>query len=278
MGFADGVDRREIDHVKPHRLRVIHALQTVAERGAFVRMAFGGAREKFVPGCKLRPVAVNAHLQIRQMLRGTRAVGPGDDEPLQFAPVRDGVHLRGLGSCQQLGDFAEAFFVFGEQRPVCRLAHNGRPFEGFAHEGSHAALEFFAELVLPGVERIAPGFDGVFVGRVLEKRTGGAPTVVDERCHRSLIPGYITELAPFQERADVVVPVFEYVGFDDQIVPGDPLERITAAIDQRREVFDNNSGLFRDHRCNSGNRGWPPVSRLPGGQCKPKAIREPPKS
>src|SRR4051812_18462213 len=47
--YTDGMNRRKIDDIEAHGLRVIEARQTIAEPAVFVCAAFGSAREELIP-------------------------------------------------------------------------------------------------------------------------------------------------------------------------------------------------------------------------------------
>ncbi len=85
----------------------------------------------------------------------------------------------------------------------------------------------------------------------------------NERFHWRLIPGHVAQFAPLQEGADVVVPVFEDIGFDRQVVADHSFEGVASAINQGDKVFDNDGGLFRDHRVEQFRAGavglWVPA-------------------
>ena len=51
---ADRMDRREINHVESHRLRVIDSRQAIAKGRTPVAAALRRAREKFIPGRRAR--------------------------------------------------------------------------------------------------------------------------------------------------------------------------------------------------------------------------------
>ena len=53
------MDWRKIDDVKAHRPGGVHAWETVAEGGAPVAPALGGAREKFIPRREEGPASVH---------------------------------------------------------------------------------------------------------------------------------------------------------------------------------------------------------------------------
>ena len=67
---ADGVDGGEINHVKPHGFRVVHAPQAIPERGAPVAPALGGPREKLVPLGEKRALPVHRDPRITGVFGG----------------------------------------------------------------------------------------------------------------------------------------------------------------------------------------------------------------
>ena len=65
-GDADRMDRREIDHVEAHRLRVIDARQAIAKGRAAVATPLGGARKEFIPCREARARAIHDDPRIRR--------------------------------------------------------------------------------------------------------------------------------------------------------------------------------------------------------------------
>ena len=93
--------------------------------------------------------------------------------------------------------------------------------------------------MLPTAERIGPGFDGVFVNGLVVKGTNTAPAIVINKHHWRLPPSALPD-APFQNRRNHVVTVFENVRLNNEVFAHDSLDRIAAAIDQRLHVLDRN--------------------------------------
>ncbi len=63
-GDADGMDRRKIDHVEAHRLRVVDAREAIAEGRAAVAAPLGGAGEELVPLRKDGALAIADDLRV----------------------------------------------------------------------------------------------------------------------------------------------------------------------------------------------------------------------
>ncbi len=99
-GDADRVDRRKIDHVEAHRLRVVDAREAVAKSRPVVATPLCAPRKKLVPLRKQRALAVDVNLGIaaaRVVLRRKRG---RQRERLHFAPsVRRG--RQALDECRE---------------------------------------------------------------------------------------------------------------------------------------------------------------------------------
>src|SRR5437867_1636730 len=64
VGAADGVDRREIEHVKAHGRHIRKARLTVLEGAVTSRLRSARAREHLVPGTKARTLWVYEHAEL----------------------------------------------------------------------------------------------------------------------------------------------------------------------------------------------------------------------
>src|SRR5215470_17113826 len=107
-----------------------------------------------------------------------------------------------------------------------------RSLERFGVQIRDAGLEFFCEFVAPALEDIGPSFNRVLISSDLVKRTNSAPAIVVDKTHRGLVPVWFTDEPPFQGRRYNVVPIFENIGFNREIVTRDPLDWIAPAVDQ----------------------------------------------
>lgn len=82
---------------------------------------------------------------------------------------------------------------------------------------------------------------------------GAAPAVVAQRHHRHALPGVVIVRAPLQFYSQLVVPVHQHVGFDDDVVAHQPLHGKAAVVHGRSHVFDG------DARRGHGGAGAPAV-------------------
>src|SRR5205085_7097891 len=62
--------------------------------------------------------------------------------------------------------------------------------------------------------------------------------IVINKTHRGFVPAWLADQAPFQSRRHHIVTVLENVRFHREIVARDSLDRISAAVDQRPQIFD----------------------------------------
>ena len=102
--FADRVDRRKINHIKPHRFGVIDAAEAIAEGRARIGLALGRARKKFIPRRKGRPFTVHPHGMKRLGRRGNRAIGVDHHQRAKIRIVREGVGFVRIGGAHFLGE------------------------------------------------------------------------------------------------------------------------------------------------------------------------------
>ena len=194
------MDGREIDDVETHRLGVVDPPEAIAKSRAAIGPAFGGAREKFIPGGGARRDAIDDHAGRRGVLGRAVVRGVGCHQNFQFAGVREPVDERvSVPPRICFGKFAQAFRVGpagafgggGEERGALQF---------FARQIGQAGFEFGRKFVLPAAEDIGPGFDRVFVGGVFVDGKNSAPAIVLDQLHGGLVPVRLAEHPPFQGR------------------------------------------------------------------------------
>src|SRR5262249_49938334 len=106
-----------------------------------------------------------------------------------------------------------------------------RSLERFGVQIGDAGLEFFCEFVAPALEDIGPRFNRVLISSDLVKRTDSAPPIIIDKPHRAPAPVGSTDEPPFQGRRYDIMPIFENIGFNREIVARDPFDWIAAAVD-----------------------------------------------
>ena len=90
---ADRMNRREINDVETHRLRVIDPRQAIAKSRAAIAATLGRAREKFIPGGRSRLRSIDDHARRRRVLRRAGAIRISRHQHLELAGMRDRVDL-----------------------------------------------------------------------------------------------------------------------------------------------------------------------------------------
>ena len=71
------MNRWKINDVEPHRFRVVHARQAVAESRSAITVAFCRAREKFIPRAEQRRQPISYNAGSRFVLRRIGAIRIG---------------------------------------------------------------------------------------------------------------------------------------------------------------------------------------------------------
>ena len=64
VGAADGMDRREIEHIKAHGRHIRKARLTVLEGAVPPGLRGARAREHLIPGTKTRPLWIHEHSKL----------------------------------------------------------------------------------------------------------------------------------------------------------------------------------------------------------------------
>ncbi len=232
------MDGWEINHVEPHRFGVVNPAEASPKGRAAIGPALGGAGEKFIPGGGAGGDAIDRYPGRGRVLGRAVAGGVGGHQDFKLAEVRDAVDFGVRARAHFLGQLAQAFGVGAAGAPGGG-GEKFRAFEFLARQIGEAGFKLGRVLVHPAPEDIGPGFDRVFIGGVFVEGKDAAPTIVVDQLHRGLVPVGLTDDAPFENSGDDVVAILEDVGLDDHVFADDPLDRVTAAIDERFEVLDD---------------------------------------
>ncbi len=181
------MDRREINDVEAHRLRVVDPAETIAKGRAAIGAALGGTGEKFIPGGGARGDPIDRDARRRHVLGRAGARGVGRHQDLELARMRKAVDLGVLAGAHLFGEFPQAFRI-GTPGALGGGGEEGRALQCFAHQVGDAGFEFGGKLVLPPAEDIRPGFDRVLVGRVFVDGKYPSPAIVIDVFHRGFVP------------------------------------------------------------------------------------------
>ena len=134
IGVPDGMNRWKINHVESHRLRVVHARQTIAESRSAIGAAFRRARKKFIPRAEQRRRTIHYHSRRWIVLRRVGAIRICRHQHLQLARLRDRVNFRVRAVGDLLGKFTQARGVRFVARPLGRAFYDGCAFQGFTSQ------------------------------------------------------------------------------------------------------------------------------------------------
>ncbi|MNK84596.1 hypothetical protein D3C87_1044480 [compost metagenome] len=216
--LADGVDRREVEHVEAHRTDGRQPADHVVEGAMAVLVAAFRAREQLVPAGEAGGEAVCLHRHHRGVAADERAPG---------GRVHGGVHggsgARGEQDFEPQGVVAGGGFQFCQQRAgigdgaalggVQRGGHQPGAFLDLQRH-VHAGLAFLADLVEPAGEGIAPCFDSELMAAQRHDREAAAPAVVDDGFHWRGMPDLLARRAPQHGGGKLVVAVHPDIGGD----------------------------------------------------------------
>jgi hypothetical protein len=100
---ANGMDRRKIDHVEPHRPGVVDARQAVSKSRASIAVTFRGTGKKFIPRGGPRLFAIDHHARRGPILRGAGAVGIARHQNFKLSRMRDLIDLGRLTGAERIG-------------------------------------------------------------------------------------------------------------------------------------------------------------------------------
>ena len=108
------------------------------------------------------------------------------------------------------------------------------------------------EVAPPGGERIGPGFDRVNIAdRLIGSETCG-PAIVVVEAHGPSMPAFLAIAAPDERRRDDVMAIAKNIGPHLDRLTLNALHRITALLDARVDVLDQEPGT-RELACRSCN-------------------------
>src|SRR5215469_2800542 len=84
FGKPDRMNRRKIDHVEPHRFRIVNPAEAITELRSGVRLSFRGTRKEFVPSSEQCLRTVYDDRNIRLKLGPKVEVRPRHHQSAQF--------------------------------------------------------------------------------------------------------------------------------------------------------------------------------------------------
>ena len=265
--LADRMDRRKINHIESHRLRVIDAAEAIAEGRARVGFPLRRAREKFIPRRKGCPLAVHPHGMKRLGGCGNRAVGVNRHERAKIGVVRQSVGLVRIGGAHFLRELFQRLAVRSLPRTLGGGLDESRTFQNLALQLAQPGGEFFFQFVLPGEKHIPPRLDREFPrARACNQKLPG-PAVVEERTHRRFIPSGLTRTTPFQKGRHLVMAVLENIGLDFERSAHRPLHGETGIVERGSDsANDDGFGAFghvsSSSFCTSGSSPSRPEATL----------------
>ncbi len=131
IGETDRMNRRKINDVEAHGLRVVDAREAVAKGRTAIAVTFGGAGKEFIPGRVTRRDTIDRDLRRRHILRGGGAIGIGRHQDFELAGMRDVVDAFVLARADLLRDFAEPLTVLGVPGTARRGIDQGCAFQCF---------------------------------------------------------------------------------------------------------------------------------------------------
>src|SRR5690606_32433366 len=151
MRDADGVDRRQVEHVEAHRRDVGEARLAVLQRAVAALLEGARSREHLVPGAEARALAVDVYLELAGMAGGVPAVGMGRHQRGQLVGQR---RLRRLVTArlQLRGPRAQRLHA-AAARPRRRLLDE-LGADQVVHRLHPAGRDLLLEALPPGAERI----------------------------------------------------------------------------------------------------------------------------
>ena len=239
-GNADRMDRREVDDVKAHRLRVIDAAKALAECRAMIGMALGRAGEELIPCGKARTLTIDTHTLKGRIGGGEGAIGPLGHELSQSSIGTGGKQSGGIGSGSDSLGMSEEFLGRG----ILAGARGGGAdhqgsFGGFRRKRGGSPLHFLADLLDPGKEGVAPGLDSPLGESDSACGEGSRPAVVANRTHRGFVPLPGSGIAPFHHCRDNIVTFLENVGVGSDGFTRNTLDGIFPSLDLGPEILDD---------------------------------------
>src|SRR5439155_24649251 len=117
-------------------------------------------------------------------------------------------------------------------------------------------VQAFLEVASPGREMVCPGADGVDEATDVAHLELASPAIVAERDHGRFSPATDCRSPVEQDRPDLVVPVDEGVGFDDDPLAYRSLDREAAGVNLGLDALDDGPASAFVHRYALVIRPW----------------------
>ncbi len=239
---ADGMDRRQVEHVEAEVGDVWQAVDDVAKRPVTPGIGRCRPREQLVPGREAGELRLHDELQGRLLHGLVGAIGVAHHQPVQGLVQGAGVRIaRGSSGTQTL-------CPPGKGPGIRRVAARRGTRDGAVHEGRPdpqvdpdvlVRVDPLAEIPAPGCPGIGPGGDGERVASQLPHPEGGTPAVVAQLLHRQLAPLRLACGSMAEPDAHDVVAVGERVSLDDDRVAEDALRGEAACVHLRGDRLDD---------------------------------------
>jgi hypothetical protein len=242
-GDADGMDRRQVQHVEAHPRDARELRLDVPERAVTSLVRRRRPREQLVPRAVRRARRIDLDAQLAVIRRHEPALGvaPHQLEQVFAAKVLD-LLLERIVALDRVDEGLQLALV-ARAGPLRRRAKVLEPDPQLDAQFffARAAVDALLHVAVPRQEVVDPRVDGEAVEAEAVDNEVGGPAVVDERPHPHFAPLRIILVTMQDDRGDEVVAVGEDVRLRRHNVPRDTLRRVRAAIDLRRRRFDDDS-------------------------------------
>ena len=246
-GDADGMDRREVNHIEAHGLGVVQSGHAIPEPGMFVGAPFGSAGKKLVPCRESGQLPLRNHSE-GLGLGGKLRVGKPVHQRLKCVRKEDVEKLIGRQFGQEIGAFFDLVTgVVGSVRagPFGGVAQEAGAFERLNGRIWIAGLDSNRKCLFPRPKAVRPSFDDVFPATEGRETTLTVPAISVDDGHGSLEPAAGADFPPAEACGEDVVAILEDVGIDVQRLFQHPFDRVATALNGRVEILnDDGGGVF----------------------------------
>src|ERR1700682_5085082 len=208
------MDRRQVHDVKTQIAKLGQPALRIVEASRLTRLGSLGSHKHLVPGSEASLLAIDDQFQKRFESRHAKPFPDADGGGGNLRIVDRRERGRSVFRLSQPREGALEQFAIGparvqnhflDERDSLQYIGRDRPLRSY----------LLGEVRKPAGKQIGPGFDRKYVALIFGGAELSAPSIVVEWKHRRFVECFVLLAAPFDCRAQYLVPVAKNIRFDN---------------------------------------------------------------
>ena len=241
MRHPDRMNRRKVNHIKPHRLRIIQPRHTIPKRRVLVRPSLRIAREKLIPRRKPRPLPLHLRLHHHRRRR-LRPIRKPIHQRLQLRRKQHFQQLLRRQRPQQLRAIPQLhrrILCTRSLRPLRRFQQQPRPLPRLNPRIRILRLHPHRKRLLPRPKHIPPRLHRILPPPGALKLTAPVPTIPIHLLQSRFRPPPRPLFPVLQHRAHHVMPILEHIHPHLQNLAHNAFNRVPPTFQARVKILDD---------------------------------------